>query len=81
MPSRSSSEVTREQVQTALSHVLLDKIRNDRYPSYTQMAMLEQTLPPSLRGEYLNVLFEKVASDSRPSITMLRRIQRFAAQL
>jgi hypothetical protein len=73
--------VTREQAQTAFSRLMLEKIREDRYPSYTQMTMLEQTLPPSLHREYLNVLLEKVISENRPSVTMLRRLQRFASQL
>ena len=78
---QSRADVSREQAQTALSRILLEKIREDRYPSYTQMTMLEQTLPPSLYREYLNVLLEKVMSENRPSITMLRRIQQFASQL
>jgi hypothetical protein len=73
--------VSREQVQTAISRILLEKIRQDRYPSYTQMTMLEQTIPPSLYREYLNVLLEKVISENRPSVTMIRRIQRFASHL
>jgi hypothetical protein len=73
--------VSREQVQTALSRLLLERIRQDKHPSYTQMSMLEQTLPPSLHREYLSVLLEKVMNDSRPSTTMIRRIQRFADQL
>jgi hypothetical protein len=73
--------VSREQVQTAISRILLENIRQDRYPSYTQMTMLEQTIPPSLYREYLNVLLEKVISENRPSVTMIRRIQRFASHL
>jgi len=45
------------------------------------MEMLEQTLPPEMTREYLNVLLEKVISDKTPSIPMLRRIQRIAASL
>jgi hypothetical protein len=45
------------------------------------MAILEETLPPELTREYLNVLLEKVLSDRVPSIHMLRRIQRIAATL
>jgi hypothetical protein len=81
VPTQSSNGVSREQAQTALLRVLLEKIREDRYPSYTQMTMLEQMLPPSLYREYLNVLLQKVMSENRPSITMLRRIQKFASQL
>jgi hypothetical protein len=75
-----SRAVSREEAQTALSRILLEKIRQDRFPSTTQMAMLEQSLPPSLNREYLNILLEKVIQDERPSITMLRRIQRIAGR-
>jgi hypothetical protein len=81
VPRTSHNDVSREQVQTAISRILLEKIREDRYPSYTQMTMLEQTIPPSLYREYLNVLLEKVISENRPSVTMIRRIQRFASHL
>jgi hypothetical protein len=76
-----SGTVSREQVQTILSHLLLEKVRQDTHPSETYMTMLEQTLPPSLHREYLNILLEKVMNDGRPSTTMIRRIQRFADQL
>jgi len=76
-----SRTVSREQAQTVLSRILLEKIRQDPYPSYTYMTMLEQTLPPSLHREYLNILLEKVMNDRRPSTTMIRRIQRFTEQI
>jgi hypothetical protein len=38
-------------------------------------------LPRSLYREYLSILFEKVMRDQWPSPSMLRRIQRFSAQL
>jgi hypothetical protein len=72
---------TRDEVDTALSRFLLEKIRADKHPSTTQMNMLEQTLPPELIREYLNVLLEKVITDKTPSIPMLSRIQRIAATL
>ena len=81
MASRNRGDVSRLQAQTALSRVLLDKVRNDNHPSFTQMNMLEQTLPPSLHREYLGILFEKVMGEQWPSISMLRRIQRFSNQL
>ena len=81
MASRNTGDVSRLQAQTALSRVLLDKIRNDNHPSFTQMNMLEQTLPQSLHREYLGILLEKVMGEQWPSISMLRRIQRFSNQL
>jgi hypothetical protein len=76
-----ATQVTREQAQTALSRVLLEKLRQDKHPSSTEMDILEQSLPASLEREYLNVLLEKVLVEPRPSISMLRRIQRFSSQL
>jgi hypothetical protein len=81
LASRNRSDVSRLQAQTALSRVLLDRVRNDNHPSFTQMNLLEQMLPRSLYREYLSILLEKVMRDQWPSTTMLRRIQRFSAQL
>jgi hypothetical protein len=43
--------------------------------------MLEQTMPPSMYGDYLTVLLSKVAHDRWPSVSMLARIQRFTEKL
>lgn len=80
MASREST-VTAQEAQTALARVLLECVRRDKYPSWTQMQILEETLPRSLRREYLNVLLEKVLADSWPSITMLRHIAGLAQSL
>jgi len=72
---------SRLEVETALSRVLLEKVRGDAHPSTTYMDMLEQMAPPELLREYLNVLFEKLITDQRPSIDMLRRVQRIGAAL
>ena len=68
--------VTAHEAQTALARVLLERLREDTYPSYTHMEILEQVLPRSLQREYLSVLLEKVIADTQPSITMLRHIAR-----
>ena len=70
-----------KQAQTALAEVILDKIRQDRSPSYTYMEIFERTAPREMAGEYLEVLIQKVANDKRPSITMMRHIQQVAEQL
>jgi hypothetical protein len=68
----------REQVQAALAAVLLEHVRQDQFPSATQMDIIEQTIPPQLYAQYLDALLEKIVSDTYPSIPMIRRIQRFA---
>lgn len=72
---------SRNEVQTALSRFLIAKIRADKYPSATQMNMLERTIPRELVRDYLNVLLEKVITDKNPSVPMLNRIQRIADTL
>jgi hypothetical protein len=64
------------EARVALAGILLEKIRTERYPSSTQMSIVEQVLPPQLLSGYLEVLLEKVAQENRPSITMLHRIAR-----
>ena len=65
--------------QEAFARILLDRIRNDRHPSRTEMQILEATLPPAMKDEYLRVLLKKVAQEHRPSLTMLRHIQLLVA--
>ncbi len=66
----------REQAETAVANLLLGRIRKDRFPSTTEMQLLEQILPKALARDYLNVLLEKVVSERYPSIPMLQRIIR-----
>jgi hypothetical protein len=74
-------ELSREEVQTALAQVLLAKVRQDNYPSTTEMDMLEEIIPPDLVRDYVNVLLEKTLSSRWPSISILRRLQRVTARL
>ena len=63
--------------------MLLDKIRQDPYPSATQMTMVEEAIvkTPQLIPDYLDALIEKCADERFPSIPMLQRIQRISEQL
>jgi hypothetical protein len=69
------------EAQALVSQLLLDHIREDPYPSVTQMNILEQTIPLQMVDEYLDILAEKVTADRFPSIPMLRRLQRVAESL
>jgi hypothetical protein len=37
--------MTRDEAQGWLANMLMDKVRDDRYPSATQMAIIEEILP------------------------------------
>lgn len=73
--------VTREEVQTAIARILLERVRQDKYPSWTHIQLIEQLIPQSMQREYVNVLLEKVLSDSQPSIPMLRHIARLTERM
>ncbi len=73
--------MTREEAQGWLATMLMEKIREDRYPSATQMSIVEEIAPPEMLDEYLEILMEKAAEDTVPSIPMMRRILRVAASL
>ena len=72
---------TRMEAQAALTQVLLDHVREDTYPSYTQMTLIEESIPLEMVDEYLEILLEKVQNERFPSTTMFRRIQRVAEAL
>jgi hypothetical protein len=62
--------------RAVLAGLLLKKVRDDRYPSATQMDLIEQIIPPQLLDRYVEVLMDKIAQDNRPSIPMIHRVSR-----
>jgi hypothetical protein len=73
--------MTRDEANGQIAETLLEKIRDDRYPSATQMAYLEEIIPREMLPEYMDVLLEKLAADRIPSVPMIQRIQRVARKL
>jgi hypothetical protein len=71
-----AGDLSPEQVQTALARVLLERVREENYPSSTQMDLLEQIIPPDLVREYVNILLEKTLTSRWPSISIVRRLLR-----
>jgi hypothetical protein len=61
---------------------LLERVRADPFPSIEHMNLLEATVrDPDQLVEYLEMLMDKVEATHFPSLGLLRRIQRIAAQL
>jgi hypothetical protein len=75
---RRQSDDLRSQLDQALSRVLIDKIRQDNYPSPTMMDLVEARLDDKLRGEYADALLAKVEADQFPSFDLLRRLAALA---
>jgi hypothetical protein len=73
--------MTRDEAQGWLVEMLLEKVRNDPYPSATQLSIIEEVLPQQMIPDYLEVLIDKVGEDKYPSIPMLQRISRVASSL
>jgi hypothetical protein len=73
--------MTRREAQGWLANALMDKVRGDRYPSTTQLSIIEEVIPREMVPDYLEILIDKVSQDSVPSIPMLRRISRVAESL
>ena len=70
-----------DEARNAVTRLLIERVRQDKYPSATHMDMIEETIPPWLMRDYLNVLLEKLAIDTWPSIPLMQRITRLAQGL
>jgi hypothetical protein len=57
---------------------LLEKVREDRYPSTIMLDILERGLRGRERQRFVEILLEKAMADRFPSIPMLERIARIA---
>ena len=73
--------MNRVESRAVLAAVLLKRVREDRYPSATDMDMIEQIIPPQLLPRYVELLLDKVAQDNRPSISMIHRLNRVTNSL
>jgi hypothetical protein len=69
------------EAQVAVANFLLERIRQDQYPSETQMKLLEEFIPRPMARQYVNVLLEKVVADSFPSTSMLNRLCRIVQEM
>ena len=72
--------MNRTEAHAAYLRLLMDRVRQDHYPSTTHMSLIEQSLPPQLIPDYVEILIEKCSQDRNPSISMLSRIGRLVGQ-
>jgi hypothetical protein len=64
------------EARAVLAGMLLMRVKEDRYPSSTEMSLIEEIIPPQLLPRYVEVLLDKMAQESRPSISMIHRLSR-----
>jgi uncharacterized protein (DUF2342 family) len=65
-------------LHSQIFEVLLDKVREDPYPSTTHLDMLESLLRDDEVEPYAEALMDKVRGDSFPSIDHLNRLMKLA---
>lgn len=63
-----------ERQRQSVLELLLDKVREDNYPSATHLDLIEQLLTPDDLDSYRDVLVEKVGNETYPSISILHRL-------
>jgi hypothetical protein len=76
-----AADITRDEARAWFTRFLLRRVRQDDYPSTTQLDLIEKSLPREMLPQYLRVLVDKVAHDTFPSIPLLRRIQHLIEHL
>ncbi|GEL23418.1 hypothetical protein PSU4_23720 [Pseudonocardia sulfidoxydans NBRC 16205] len=59
--------------------LLLDTVRDDPYPSGTQLDMIEESIPAGMVPEYVRLLADKSREGCFPSTDVLRRMQRMSS--
>ncbi len=55
--------------------MLLQKVDEDTYPSYTMLDMIEELLTPDDVPVYAEVLLRKMRDETYPSIPMIARLK------
>ena len=63
-----------EQVRRMVLRLMLEKVHGDRFPSSTQLDIIERLLTPREQPLYVEVLMAKVSEDTYPSLDLIRRM-------
>jgi hypothetical protein len=71
----------RNESRAVVAGMLMNKVRQERYPSATELSLIEQLIPPQLLPRYVDVLVEKIVQDDRPSISLLHRLDRVTKEM
>jgi hypothetical protein len=67
-----------QDLHAQILELLLEKVREDQYPSTTHLDLIEQILRDDETEQYTSVLIDKLGDENYPSLDQLRRLQRFA---
>ena len=68
----------RERARAGLVALMLEKVKDDPYPSTTMLDLIEELLTPEETPDYVMFLQDRIRSDRFPSIPMLKRLTALA---
>ena len=68
------SDSNHDRARAELVATLMQKVREDTYPSGMMLDLIEELLTPEEIPDYVMVLQDRLRSEQYPSIPMLRRL-------
>ena len=71
--------IDHDDARAELVATLLEKVKNDHYPSTTMLNLIEELLTPEEQPAYVVFLQDRLRSDQYPSIPMLKRLTQLVA--
>ena len=71
--------IDKDDARGALVATLLEKVRDDPFPSTTMLDLIEELLTPEEEPAYVMFLQDKLRQERFPSIPMLNRLTRLVA--
>lgn len=71
-------DADRYSARRELLQALTEKTAEDAYPSATMLDMIEGLLTPDEIPIYAETLMTRIRNDRFPSISMMKRVERFA---
>lgn len=74
------ARVTNEDARAELVATLLDKVKNDTYPSTTMLDWIEELLTDEELPAYIVFLQERIRSEQYPSIPLMNRLKNLVVQ-
>lgn len=74
------ARVTNEDARAELVATLLDKVKNDTYPSTTMLDWIEELLTDEELPAYIVFLQERIRSEQYPSIPLMNRLKNLVVE-
>jgi hypothetical protein len=71
--------VSTDDARAELVATLMQKVRDDPYPSSTMLDLVESLLTPEEQPTYVVLLQDRIRSERYPSIPLLNRLTRLVA--